>query len=228
MNGVNSLILELEERKIGLKGEEFYALVVAYINKINDLMQKPKADSGLLLTKAKSYEVTQGEEDKTALKKEFKRFLKKQGEGVTALCGDGESEQTIQNLHSFAVVLGCKRDYLETVKRCRDFANTNDLLNSEKDSYQISRDSYESISRIKYNDKALEKLINMRAGKVKTSLETLKKEAKGNLEAMEGDFFKRQIAFFGKVASFLVDDECRFIKQAGGVETSMPVEERVS
>ena len=228
MNGVNSIILELEERRIGLKGEEFYALVVAYINKINDLMQKPRVDSGLLLTKAKAYEVTKAEEDKTSLKKEFRRFLRKQEEGVNALFGDGENEQTIQNLHSFAVVLGCKRDYLETVKRCRDFANTNDFLNSEKDSYQISRDSYESISSIKYNDKALEKLINMRAGKVKTTLETLKKEAKGNLEAMEGDFFKRQMAFFGKVVSFLVDDECRFIKQASEVASSMQVEERAS
>lgn len=207
-----SVIVDLHEKNIGVEGEEFYAVIGAYIDKINELNGKKTELPITLLKLASKYEVSGSEEDKKAFEKEFGDFLKKQKAEVKQVCESSQTnKEKVEALHKIAIEYGVKRSYQETVSRCRTFTVVNELLEHEKASYVENYQNYLALRGIKYDEKALEEMIRKRAGNVQTSIETIKSTIKGNIDSEEDKFLLAQIKFVGRTVGLIVDDRCRIL-----------------
>ena len=213
MNASLSVTVDLKEKNIDVQGAEFYAVVNAYIAKINSLNGVERGIMNSTFSLASKYEVTGSAEDKKALDEAFLSVVSEIDEPLKALLiGEGSREEKIEALHEYAVTLGCQRDYLETVSRCRQFTTLNDKLEHEKETYFENYETFKSLMQIKNDEKALEQMILMRAGAVKTPIDEIKPKMLANIEEIEQNFLKMQDKFVGSVVSFLVDDACRIEK----------------
>ncbi len=202
---------QLKEKNINVEGEEYYAVLGGYINKISDLEGGKTSDITSLLKRASSGE--------SELENEFAGLTKNENVGAI-LSSPISREKKIFLLHEEAVAIGSQRVYQETFSKCRKFGDINERIDAIKHRYGRNYEDYKMLMNIKNDEKELTKLIQMRAGNVSTPVEEIKKVVLSNIEAQEAEFIKQQTNYVNKVVSFLVDDECRLVIEQESLQIS--------
>ncbi len=208
---MNEVLDQLKEMNINLDGEEYYAVLGAYLNKIAELEGEKSVNISSLLRRAG--EGAEGLEkslaDSTSNKNVCKILSSKLSQGEKVIL-----------LHDEAVNLGCQRNYQETFSKCRKFGQVHEMIEGSKQRYGRGYEDYKMLMNIKNDESSLINMIKMRAGAVNTPIEEIKKVVLDNISAQEEEFIKLQTNFVGRVVSFLVDDECRLVKEQESAQIS--------
>lgn len=199
---------ELKEKEIGTKGEEYYALLMAYISKINELSGKEKLENYDILRLAKAYEISGEERDKKALDKSLKALLKSQLAKVQEIClKQIEESEKIKALHELALECSMTQDASVTRLQSQQLSNAYGSIMHDKSIYTKTRDDYEAYAGIKYKPEVLEAFIAKKVGKVQTNLDVIKENVLACINSEEDKFFDYQKGFIERVVDLTVTDD---------------------
>lgn len=224
--GVFSAIESLQERGITLEGEQYYAVVTAYLEKINALTNSTKAklhDFDLLKQAGKA-DVVANEHEMHELGNEFGAVL----DEFAALLGsenecmsnyikaklesdEVSQEESVQYLHNLAYRMQLnKNDDLKAISR--RVSNADSQLNSAKEMYVDNYNDYCDVIAIEHNAKALEKFFHTKAPSCKLS-EDMKQIMVNNAAEIEEKFLKDfQNVYIEKAVDYAVDNDCQMHK----------------
>ena len=208
---MSEVLTQLKERNINMDGEEYYAVLGAYLNKIEELEGGVTADISPLL---KNVDTREKDIEKELLKYTKNKVVEK------VLSSSCSHDEKVALIHEEAVNLGCQRVYQETFSRCRKFGNVHEKIEAGKYNYGRGYEDYKMLMSIKNDENSLDSLIRMRAGNVSTPIEEIKRVVLENINAQENEFLKLQTNFIGRVVSYIVDEECRLVKSQETAEIS--------
>ncbi len=207
-----SVVNDLMERNIEIEGEEYYAVLCAFVKKISALNEIEMKDERNLLKAAARYEVTGDEEALTLLNKALSAYLEGLDKEVVQLCmSKAENAEKIEALNDFAILLGAQRRINENIFRSRQYADINDILLAERESYDVNKSFFKNLIKLAYNDDNLETFIRKSAGQVSTPMEAIKTMVKSNLETEQDKFLDQQCKYVGNAVSLIVEDCSRIL-----------------
>lgn len=212
-NAINGL----KERKIGLNDEEIYAVIIGYNRKLNNLsgvsFGRAELEKSLAMLKAAMQQfVNPSEMHKQALEQALSEYQPFCHETVqTILAKEKLGEETVLQLHSSAVKVGCNRAYRETRKSGNDFANIDEALNAETNVYVGEYEDLLTLYRIAtvYTDQEIQDWLNKSNSEVPVAM--MKALAEKLLPERETDFLNLQMKHVTRSIGYNVDQDCRMI-----------------
>lgn len=209
-----SAVKSLEERGIGIEGEGYYAVVLAYLNTINSLENKPKLDGKNLLKQAgKTENVIASERaaEQAQLDSLFSSLLEGQDDALSAMLkGDEKPASKIEYLHNYACEKGLQRENIQSYGFSRRLSDVDANLNQVKSSYEEEYQLYRACVGLQHDDNKLEDFA--RSANINTLSPELKQMLKNNASASEDKFLEAQDNYVGLAVSYLVNNANQFDK----------------
>ena len=229
----------LNERGIDLTGQQYYAVVTAYLDKIYSLANpegKEKLDSFALLKQAGKAQVLQNKAEQEALEHEFAKVVNQQFVSMMGLKNSAITDYInakltsadngnvkVQNLHDYAINMGTNREELDSYVFSKKLSNLDSKLSGDKNNYCAQHESYQNIVAIEHDDKALENFFRLQAPNSNLN-DQIRDIMRSNAVELENEFLHIQSDYIGQSVSYLVDSEClinRALQRENAAKTNL-------